>query len=71
MIPTEAMIPTLKGQQVFVARNGKATPIKVETGVRTEVKIQITAGLQIGDTVVTTGIMGLKPDAKVKFTTIQ
>jgi membrane fusion protein, multidrug efflux system len=71
MIPTEAMIPILKGQQVYVARNGKATPIKIETGVRTEDKIQITAGLQIGDTIITTGIMGLKPNAPVKFTTIQ
>jgi membrane fusion protein (multidrug efflux system) len=27
--------------------------------------VQVTSGLQKGDTVITTGLLGLKPDAKV------
>jgi membrane fusion protein, multidrug efflux system len=66
MIPTQAIIPVLKGKRVFVCRNGKAEPVSVETGIRTDQYIQVTNGLQAGDSVITTGIMQLKPGAPVK-----
>ena len=71
MVPTEAIIPILKGQQVMVSKNGKATPVKIEVGVRTDTKIQVLSGLQIGDTIILSGLMGLKPNAGVKFTSVQ
>lgn len=71
MIPTEAIIPILKGQQVMISRGGLATAIPVEQGVRTDAKVQILTGLQVGDTVITSGLMGLKPNVKVKFNTVQ
>ena len=71
MVPTEAIIPILKGQQVMVSKNSKATPVKIEVGVRTDTKIQVTSGLQIGDTIILSGLMGLKPNAGVKFTSVQ
>lgn len=67
MIPTEAVIPDLKGKKVFVCKNGKAMPVKVETGMRNDSKIEITNGLNPGDTVITTGIMSLKPEMSVKI----
>ena len=66
MIPTESIIPDLKGQKIYVIRGGKADFARVTTGFRNDVKIQITNGLHPGDTVVTTGIMQLKPGAAVK-----
>lgn len=71
MIPTEAIIPDLKGKKVYRIFNGNAESVKVETGLRTEAKIQITEGLAFGDTVITTGIMQLKPGAAVKVTEIK
>lgn len=71
MIPTEAIIPDLKGKKVYRINNGKAEFVKVETGLRTEAKIQITDGLVFGDTIITTGIMQLKPGAAVKITEIK
>lgn len=70
MIPTEAIIPILKGQQIFVSKGGLATPLVIEVGVRTDAKIQVLGGVQIGDTVITSGLMGLKPNTKVKFSTV-
>ena len=67
LIPTESLIPELKGQKVFLCKNGKAQSQKVETGIRTDTQIQITSGLHAGDTVITTGIMQLKQDAPVKI----
>jgi membrane fusion protein, multidrug efflux system len=70
LVPTEAIIPILKGQQVLVSRNGIATPVSIEVGVRTDAKIQVLGGVQVGDTVITSGLMGLKPNTKVKFNTV-
>jgi len=70
MIPTEAVIPDLKGKKVFIAKDGKAHSVKIETGLRNDAQIEIISGLAEGDTVITTGIMTLKPDTKVKFISI-
>lgn len=66
LIPTQALIPVLKGQTVFISKNGIAQSVPVKTGVRTDVKVQITEGLTAGDTVITTGIMQIKPNTPVK-----
>ncbi|MBI2269753.1 MAG: efflux RND transporter periplasmic adaptor subunit [Bacteroidetes bacterium] len=66
MIPTEAIIPVLKGKKVFVCKNGKAQQLNVETGIRTDSLIQVINGLQAGDSVITTGIMQLKQDNLVR-----
>lgn len=66
LIPTEAVIPVLKGKVVYISKNGKAQQVPVETGTRTADKILVLSGLNIGDTVLTTGAMALKPDADVK-----
>ncbi|RZL46992.1 MAG: efflux RND transporter periplasmic adaptor subunit [Pedobacter sp.] len=66
LVPTEAVIPVLKGKIVYVSKDGKAKQVNVEAGTRTAENIVITSGLQAGDTVLTTGSMSLKPDAPVK-----
>jgi membrane fusion protein (multidrug efflux system) len=67
LIPTQSVIPILKGQKVFVVKNGVAQEAKIITGIRTGDKIQVTEGLQEGDTVLTTGILAVKKDAKIKL----
>lgn len=66
LVPTEAVVPVQNGKKVFVVRNGKAQEVKVETATRREKDILITSGLQAGDTVLTTGVMSLKPATPVK-----
>jgi membrane fusion protein (multidrug efflux system) len=68
MVPTAAVIPELQGQKVYRYRNGKAMTQWVDTGIRTEDKVQILAGMQIGDTLITSGILQLRPDARVSIT---
>lgn len=67
MVPTQSIIPILKGQKVFVNRNGVAQEAKVITGIRTDDMIQVLDGLQAGDTVLTTGLLSVKKDAKLKL----
>lgn len=67
MVPTQAIIPTLKGQKVIVSRNGVAEDAMVTIGVRTDTKIQVTDGLKAGDTVITTGLLSIKSGSKLKL----
>ena len=66
VIPTEAIIPVQSGKKVFIANNGKAKEIMVETLTRTDKNIVVTSGLKVGDTVLTSGVMSLKNDDAIK-----
>ncbi len=67
LIPTQAVVPELKGQKVFISKNGKAEKIPVETGIRNDSSIQITSGLKEGDTLLITGIMQAKPGMQLSI----
>ena len=69
-IPTEALIPEMEGEKVFIYKSGKASTVKVQTGLRTESRIQITEGLQFGDTLLTTGILQLRENLPVVLDTV-
>jgi membrane fusion protein, multidrug efflux system len=64
-IPTESLIPEMEGDRIFVYRSGRATPVFVRTGIRTESQIQIIEGLNQGDTLIATGVMQLRPGMPV------
>jgi membrane fusion protein (multidrug efflux system) len=65
LIPSQAIIPQARGKKVYVYQGGKARFVDVETGIRDSSNVQITTGLQPGDTVLVTGLLALKPDADV------
>lgn len=60
MIPTEALIPDIEGQKVLLIKGGKAVSARVQTGIRTSTEVQLTSGVQPGDTVITTGLLQLR-----------
>jgi membrane fusion protein, multidrug efflux system len=66
MIPTEALVPELGGQKVFIVQNDTARSVKVETGIRTEKEVQVTSGLNPSDTVIITGLLQIRNNSKVK-----
>lgn len=70
LIPTVAIVPELKGQSVYLYKNGVSVPQKVEVGIRDAERVQITSGLSKGDTVITSGILQIRPNTKVKISEI-
>lgn len=64
-IPSEAYIPKQDGAYVLVRRNGVVAAVDVKAGDRTAKNIEIIEGLMDGDTVITTGILQLKPGMPV------
>jgi membrane fusion protein (multidrug efflux system) len=65
MIPTQAIVPQARGKKVYLYSDSTAHFVDVETGIRDSADVQITSGLKPGDTVIVTGLLSLKPDAKV------
>lgn len=64
-IPTQAIVPGLKTQKVFVVKADSVVERVVETGIRGDEKIEIVNGLTTGDSVVVGGIMYMRPGLKV------
>jgi membrane fusion protein (multidrug efflux system) len=67
MVPTQCVVPILKGQKVYITRADSVIEQLVKTGIRTDSQIEITEGLQVGDSVVVNGIMYLKQGSKIKI----
>jgi len=67
MIPTQSVIPQELNKQVILAKNGKAKFVTITTGIRREDNVEVTKGLEPGDTLITTGILFIKPDAPLKL----
>ncbi|MBK6993782.1 MAG: efflux RND transporter periplasmic adaptor subunit [Lewinellaceae bacterium] len=71
LIPNQAIIPQARDKKVILCKDGKAKFVVVKTGVRQAGMIEITEGIQAGDTVCTTGILFLRPDARVTFSKVE
>ena len=69
-VPTQAIIPEMSGEKVFVYKGGKAREVKVKLGLRTESHVQIRSGLQFGDTLLTTAILQLRQGIPVQLDTL-
>jgi membrane fusion protein (multidrug efflux system) len=69
VVPAFAVVPTLEGQRLFVVENGTAQPRNVSVGVRTDSTVQVTDGLALGDTVITSGIQDLRAGLPVRVET--
>jgi membrane fusion protein (multidrug efflux system) len=69
-IPAKALMPALKGANVLVCKGGKVEERNITLGQRFENSIQIAEGLSTGDTVITSGLLQLKPGMPVQVDVI-
>jgi membrane fusion protein, multidrug efflux system len=67
VVPSEAIIPMMNGEKVFMCKNGKVKSQIIQTGLRTEREVQVNEGLQPGDTLITSGLLQLREDVGVKI----
>ncbi len=67
MIPTQAVIPQARDKKVLAVRNGLASLETVTTGVRDSSRVEVVTGLKVGDTILTTGLLSIKPGSKVQI----
>jgi membrane fusion protein (multidrug efflux system) len=64
-VPTESVIPDIQGQKVMVMRNGMVMSQRVEVGIRLPRAVQLTSGVQAGDTVLVTGLLAVQDSMRV------
>ncbi len=69
-VPSQAIIPEMDGEKVFIIKNGKAQEVKVTLGLRTESNVQVKSGLNFGDTLLITAILQLRQGIPVKLDTL-
>ena len=70
-IPTEAIVPEMGKDKVYLYKSGKSIPVDVKTGLRTESKVQITQGLNVNDTLITSGTLQLRTGLKVILDSVE
>ena len=66
-IPSEAIIPEMGKDIVYLYKNGVAEPQEITIGIRTESRVQVLQGLSVGDTLITSGVMQLRTSMKVSI----
>lgn len=71
VIPTNSIIPEADAKKVVVVKDGKGKFVTIETGLRTASGVEVTKGLNVGDSVVVTGVLFVRPNAPVKVKTVK
>ncbi len=59
-VPSESIVPEMGKDKVYLYRSGKATPVEIVTGLRTENQVQVVHGLSVGDTLIVSGTLQLR-----------
>ena len=70
-IPTQAVVPEMGVDKVFLYKGGKAHAVAIKTGLRTESRIQVVEGLSPGDTLIVSGTLQLREGLPVKLDTVE
>lgn len=70
-IPSQAIVPEMGKDKVFLYRSGKAEPVEIVTGIRTDALVQAVKGLAAGDTVIISGTQQLRTGMDVTIDHIE
>jgi membrane fusion protein, multidrug efflux system len=71
VVPTNVIIPDAFSNQLVIIKKGKPKFINVETGIRTANVVEITKGIQEGDSVVVSGVLFVRPTSKIKVRSVK
>ena len=70
LVPTQAVVPEINVQTVYLYKGGKAVRKVIKMGIRTAEKVQILDGIVEGDTVLTTGLLQVKEGMKLQLQSV-
>ncbi|HEX6431033.1 MAG TPA: efflux RND transporter periplasmic adaptor subunit [Niastella sp.] len=71
IVPSQAVIPQARNKRVIVYKGGKPDFAVVTTGIRDSSYVQVLDGVKEGDTVITTALLTIRPESKIKLTKVQ
>ncbi|HPS24585.1 MAG TPA: efflux RND transporter periplasmic adaptor subunit [Bacteroidales bacterium] len=70
-VPSEAIIPEMGKNIIYLYKGGQARPLEITTGLRTESRVQALTGLSAGDTLIISGVMQLRDGLNVVIDRLQ
>lgn len=71
MVPTNTIIPNDINNQLVLIKHGKSEFVNINTGIRLANNVEITKGVTVGDTIVVTGVLFVRPNSVVKIRSIK
>lgn len=71
LVPTNCIIPEDRNNQVLLVKNGLAKVVEVGTGARESGNVEITRGINPGDTVIVTGVLFARPGTPVSIRSVK
>ncbi len=71
LVPTNTIIPNDINSQLVLIRKGKSEFVDIRTGIRLANNVEITKGINAGDTIVVNGVLFVRPNSKVKIRSIK
>lgn len=71
MVPTSSIIANDINKQLILVKNGKAIFTTVLTGLREVDNVEIIKGVNVGDSVVVTGVLFARPNAPIKVRSVK
>jgi membrane fusion protein (multidrug efflux system) len=71
VVPANAIIPDARSNQVVVIKDRKAKFVNVETGIRNADVVELTRGVNQGDTIVVSGVLFVRPNSVIKIRTVK
>ena len=70
-VPSESIIQEMGRSIVYLYKSGKANPVEIIPGLRTSSHVQVVQGLNVGDTVIISGVMQLRTGLSVTIDNLQ
>jgi membrane fusion protein (multidrug efflux system) len=70
MVPSEAIVPEMNSHKIYTYKNGVVNQQAINIGLRTDQDVQVTDGINPGDTIITTGILQVREGMPVNITKI-
>lgn len=65
LVPATALVPVLNGQKIWKIKNGLATGIMVEPGLRSKQDVQVFGDINPGDTLILSGLLAMREGMNV------
>lgn len=69
-IPSQAIVPEMGQDKVFLYKSGKAEPVVITKGLRTDANVQVLEGLNTGDTLIVSGTLQLRTGLSITLDNI-
>ncbi len=69
-LPSQSIVSEVGRTIVYRYKSGKVEPVVVDLGIRADARVEVIRGIEVGDTIVTTGLLQMRPGLPVKLESI-